>query len=323
MRVRSNSLVKTGAFGIAVLVVAACATAPTSVPEELAPAPLPPPAAAFAFDADDARVRADGQLAAQTGTLESEWGCAVEYEYYEPPTAAAARIEGAAPGLVVLGHGFTRDLTTMRGWARAWSERGMRTVVVGFCNSSVFNGRHDRNAADLVAVATRIEPGDAPIVYAGFSAGGLAALLAAGSDPRAIAYLGLDPVDRGHLAATVERLRMPALFLYAAPSRCNANANMVPVMPEADVRVALRVPFASHCDFEMPYDTACERLCGGVEPEETAREVRATIRALATAWVIAQIGADPRAAAVFGRPALDELERARRVEVLSVETAGR
>lgn len=313
MRVRSNSFVTTGALGIAVLVVAGCATAPTSVPEESAPAPLPPQVDEFAFGGVEAP-------AAETGTIESEWGCAVEYEYYEP---AAPGIDGVRPGLVVLGHGFTRDLSTMRGWARAWSERGMRTVVVGFCNSSVFNGRHDRNAADLVAVATHIEPGDAPIVYAGFSAGGLAALLAAHSDPRAVAYLGLDPVDSGDLAATVERLRMPALFLYAAPSRCNASANMVPVMPEADVRIALRVPFASHCDFELPYDPACERLCGGVEPEEIAREVRATIRAVATAWVTAQIGADPAAAAVFGHPALDELERARRVEVLSVETGGR
>lgn len=319
MRVRSNSLVTTGALAIAVLVVAGCATAPTSVPEELAPDPLPPQVDEFAFGDSEAPAAAEGQ----TGTIESEWGCAVEYEYYEPAAPAAAGIDGVPPGLVVLGHGFTRDLATMRGWAQAWSDRGMRTVVVGFCNSSVFNGRHDRNAADLVAVATHIEPGDAPIVYAGFSAGGLAALLAADSDPRAVAYLGLDPVDSGDLAATVERLRMPALFLYAAPSRCNANANMVPGMPEADVRFALRVPFASHCDFELPYDAACERLCGGVEPEEIAREVRATIRAVATAWVTAQIGADPAAAAVFGHPALDELERARRVEVLSVETGGR
>ena len=210
----------------------------------------------------------------------------------------------------MLGHGFTRSLTTMRGWARAWSDRGLRTVVVGFCNSSIFNGRHDRNAADLVAVARHVEPDDAPVVYAGFSAGALSALLAADSDPRAIAYLGLDPVDSGDQAAAVGRLRMPALFIYGAPSRCNAQNNMIPVMPEADVRIALRVPFASHCDFELPYDSACERICGGVEPEETAGEVRATIRALATAWVTAQIGSEPRGGGGL-RPPDARLARAR------------
>lgn len=310
---------RASALGIAALVVAGCATAPTKVPEGMAPAPLPPYAAGFAIDADDALPPADAgtnDVAVERGSIESAWGCGIDYEYYELDGPAADAPDGATPGLVVLGHGFMRDLTAMRGWARVWSARGMRTVVVGFCNSSLFNGRHDRNAADLVAVATHIEPGDAPIVYAGYSAGGLSALLAAHDDPRAVAYLGLDPVDSGGLATTVDRLRMPALFLYGAPSRCNADANMVPVMPEADVRLALRVPFASHCDFELPYDTACERLCGSVEPEQTAREVRTTIRALATAWVTAQIGADPTAAAVFGRRSLDELERARRIEVL-------
>ncbi len=309
------------AAAIAVTVIlTGCAITPSTVPDERAPAPLQTPVDGFALQSR-ASGESDRTIDVETGSIESEWGCAVEYEYYEPP--APAGIDGATPGLVVLGHGFTRSLTTMRGWARAWSERGMRTVVVGFCNSSIFNGRHDRNAADLVAVARHVEPDDAPIVYAGFSAGALSALLAADSDPRAIAYLGLDPVDSGDQAAAVGRLRMPALFIYGAPSRCNAQNNMIPVMPEADVRIALRVPFASHCDFELPYDSACKRLCGGVEPEETAGEVRATIRALATAWVTAQIGANPAAAAVFARATLDSLERARRIEVIGVELAGR
>lgn len=316
MQHRSIHIVRTGALLLAALIVAACTSAPKTVPADLAPAPLPAPVDEFASKADEA-------VSAETGSIESEWGCAVEYEYYEPAARVAAGIDGATPGLVVLGHGFTRSLTTMRGWARAWSDRGLRTVVVGFCNSSIFNGRHDRNAADLVAVARHVEPDDAPVVYAGFSAGALSALLAADSDPRAIAYLGLDPVDSGDQAAAVGRLRMPALFIYGAPARCNVQNNMIPVMPEADVRVALRVPFASHCDFELPYDSACERLCGGVEPEETAGEVRATIRALATAWVTAQIGANPAAAEVFARPTLDSLERARRIEVIGVELAGR
>jgi hypothetical protein len=251
----------------------------------------------------------------ESGAIDSAYGCAVRYEYYEPHETGAARV-GVEPGLVVIGHGFMRDLTAMRGWAAEWSARGHRAVVVSFCNSGWFNGRHDRNAEDLVAVARHISPGTAPIVYAGFSAGGLSALLAAAGDPHAIAWLGLDPVDSGDLASEMARLRMPALAIVGAPSRCNADGNITGVLPEAAPMIALRIPGATHCDFENPHDPACARVCGRVEPPQSAEEISRTISSLATAWVELQLGAAPEAARVFTRANLDELERSGRVEVL-------
>lgn len=59
---------------------------------------------------------------------------------------------GRGDRTVLLGHGFLRDLRSMRGWAEHWASHGVRTAVVGFCNSTPFDGRHDRNALDLRAV---------------------------------------------------------------------------------------------------------------------------------------------------------------------------
>jgi hypothetical protein len=88
------------------------------------------------------------------------------------------------------------------------------------------------------------------VLYAGFSAGGLAAYLAAGSDPRASAYLGLDAVDSGGLAlARNADFRVPALFLMGEPSSCNAKNN-------------------GH--FLDPYDPRTESVCGKVLPPEAA-----------------------------------------------------
>jgi pimeloyl-ACP methyl ester carboxylesterase len=263
----------------------------------------------------------------ESGALASEYGCTLRYEYYEPVSdgnpdggpGANPRPPGAPAPLVVLGHGFMRDLSSMRGWAREWATRGTRTIVISFCNSSWFDGAHERNARDMIATARHIEPGDAPILYAGFSAGGLSALLAASQDERAVGYLGLDPVDSGGLAASVERLRMPALFLYGEPASCNAENNMIPAMPETARRLALRIPYASHCDFENPYDEVCAGFCGAVEPEESGREIRRTIHALATAWVEAQLGAAPASRRAFDRHVLETAAERRRVEVVMIE----
>lgn len=310
---------------IAVLAVSGCATAPITVPPEDRVGPLPGPLSQFVSVSEDVREAVE----VESGTLTSAYGCTLRYEYHQPPATADDAGTGSTamtppgapvqPGLVVLAHGFMRDLTAMRGWAAEWAARGTPTVVMSFCNSSWFNGRHARNAEDMIALAELLRPGQAPVLYAGFSAGGLSALLATEQDERAIGYLGLDPVDSGELTAGVARLRVPALFIYGAPASCNAENNMVDVMPAAQRRLALRIPYASHCSFEDPYDPACAALCGAEEPEEQAREIRRTIHALATAWVGAQLGASPDARQVFHRRTLEALEAARRVEILSLE----
>ncbi|MFO8150011.1 MAG: hypothetical protein R6T93_06925 [Trueperaceae bacterium] len=270
----------------ALLVALLTACAPTAVTRVTGDPGLPPSAPALA-------ARGPFATTVGTGRLRSAFGCAVDYELHRP-TGAAGRVT------VVMAHGFLRGLATMRGWAEHLASHGVPTAVVGFCNSTPFDGHHDRNAADLRAVADAVRVPGGGVLYAGFSAGGLAALLAAARDPGAVAMLGLDAVDSGGggrpgdgapgLAAGATDLAVPALFLAAEPASCNANGNMLPVATRIASARVVPIPNATHCHFEDPYAPLCERLCGRVEPPEAADAIRATIRALATAWVLTYAG---------------------------------
>jgi pimeloyl-ACP methyl ester carboxylesterase len=252
------------------------ACAPATVRQADVDLALPPSEPAFA-------VAGTVESDIERGSLWSPFGCEVRYEVHRP-----VGWDGGAT--VVLAHGFLRDLRTMRGWAAHLASHGVATAVVSFCNSRLFDGRHDRNAVDLRALADTLQAPDGPVLYVGFSAGGLAALLAAADDPRTVAYLGLDAVDSGGLATRATGLAAPALFLLAEPDACNAQASMAPVAATIAAARLVRIPYATHCHFEDPYAPLCERLCGRVEPQEAADAIRATIRSLATAWILKHAG---------------------------------
>jgi dienelactone hydrolase len=256
-------------LALAALLLVACAPAAVTTVES---APRLPPHDLRLAQAGDADVRAE------RASLRSVVGCEVAYEVLEP----AERVTTAT---AVIAHGFLRDLTTMRGWAEHFASHGVRSVVVSFCASSPFAGRHDRNALDLRAVADAVAGDEGSILYVGFSAGGLSALLAAAEDARTTAYLGLDAVD-GRGGRVTSRFEGPALFLAAEPSACNAQGSLLEVAAELVRADAVRIPAATHCHFEDPYAPLCERLCGRVEPPEAAGAIRAAIRALATEFVL-------------------------------------
>lgn len=287
-----------------VLGLGGCATSPILVPSSEAPGELPASLAPYL------KVGPSG-VSVSSQTLESGFGCTVAYEVYQPIGSAGS---DRAAVTVVLGHGFMSDLTRMRGWAEQWASHGVRTAVVSFCNSTWVSGRHDRNAADMIAVADSLldsQGARGGVIYAGFSAGGLSALLALDSDPRAVAYLGLDPVDSGSFARGAQNIEAPSLFLFGEPSSCNAASNMEQFLPRT--AVAFRIPYATHCDFQNPYDMACERFCGSVAPAATAAAIRNTILGLATAWIVSH-GLDGDAGPMSVDATLvDELERARRI----------
>jgi len=129
------------------------------------------------------------------------------------------------------------------------------------------------------------------VIYAGFSAGGLSALLAAASDPAAIGYLGLDTVDDGSGAKAAANLPFGIWALVSSPSACNAKGNALQVYAAAKVpaRVML-VTDASHCHFEFPMDRMCALLCGKGEQRNSRQEIQSSILGLATASVLCQAG---------------------------------
>ena len=213
----------------------------------------------------------------QSGRFLSAYGCEVVYERHGP------KQESDVP-TVILAHGFKRNRDSMRGWSQYWAKLGIPSVLLDFCNATLINGHHQRNADDMRALADKLEL--ERVVYAGFSAGGLAAYLAALDDPGAVAYLGLDSVDSGKLAREAPRqLTVPVLFLVGKPSMCNARGNFSPVFERWPEYTVTHVPRATHCHFEIPYNKRCAWLCGRRSPQETSA-LQSEIRTLATQWLL-------------------------------------
>jgi dienelactone hydrolase len=223
--------------------------------------PLDPPTAADPADAERGGVRV------QTGSLRSSAGCTIAYDLYR-------RSDDAGPVSVVLAHGFLRDKARMAGLAERLAAAGMATVAIDLCNMRPWDGGHRQNAADMRRVAAGL--GGPAVLYAGFSAGGLAALLAASDDPRSAGVLAMDLVDQDRLGErAAATLRRPIVGLVGEASRCNARNNGLAVLAAAEQAEILRFSGASHCDFEAPSDGLCRLIC---EPADRSPVRSAEIR---------------------------------------------
>ncbi|WP_296699627.1 alpha/beta hydrolase [Thiocapsa sp. UBA6158] len=189
----------------------------------------------------------------ETGAVDSATGCALHYRLYRP---TRARTED----LVVLGHGFLRSQERMVDLAQTLADKGVPTVTLDFCNARFWDGRHVRNGLDMILVADALAAKQ--VVYAGFSAGGLAALVAGRNDPRTLGVVALDLVDAGRLgegmAAGLDR---PLIGLVGDPSPCNAENKGLAVFSATDQAAVERVTGAEHCDFESPTDWLCRLVC--------------------------------------------------------------
>lgn len=220
--------------------------------------------------------------------LESESGCKVTYTNFKPQNSSGEKV-------VVMAHGFFRNEKTQRELAQHLASWGVPVVTVGFCNSRPWNGHHDKNAADMILVASAINAKQ--VIYSGFSAGGLSAIIAASLDSRTLAYLGLDMVDnfdKGLEAATA--VKAPVFALIAESSSCNAKNNGFAAFGKIENPSMLKVNSASHCDFEYPYDKKCAWVCGKAKAPYDRVDIQETILGLTTALLRWQLGLDEQAA---------------------------
>lgn len=223
------------------------------------------------------------------GVLRSATGCVLAYRLYRPEAAARS---AQAPALVVLGHGFLRSQARMRGLAEAIAAAGLPVATLDLCNMRPWAGRHQQNGLDMIALARHLqaEVGGRERVYAGFSAGGLAALVAARHDRQALGVVTLDLVDAQGIGQRAARqLERPLLGLAGAPTNCNARGNAEALFAEREQARLLRIPQAGHCDFEAPTDALCEWLCADPAPSAAPEKVR--LRAWVTRQAVAAIAA--------------------------------
>jgi pimeloyl-ACP methyl ester carboxylesterase len=183
--------------------------------------------------------------------------------------AQVCRPGGTARAAVVLAHGFTRSRATMAGHARMLAGEGLLAVAPDL-PYLVDSRDNARAVADLVAQlrAGSFAPPLQRVVLIGFSAGGLAALLACAT-PGVVGYIGLDPFDRpgGIGRAFAAGVQIPAALLRAPPSACNAYSIAGPwARAFARLEVDRLFDGATHCDFEAPSDVLCRLACGAPDP---------------------------------------------------------
>lgn len=227
-----------------------------------------------------------------SGSLRSDSGCLFDYLHYKPT-------QPSSTSQLLLGHGFLRSQNTLIELSKAFANRGIAVATLNFCNMRPWNGHHERNAQDMRKLARHLNIQQQDVVYGGFSAGALAAILASDSSQRAV--LALDLVDQNQLALNAAKaLDIPVVSLHGPPSRCN-NANRALGVFEqirqhaGSDRVSVTlIPDASHCEFESPSSWLCERLCGDDDSAKADRRTRSAIIEKATGLLMPYFSATPR-----------------------------
>jgi len=224
-----------------------------------------------------------------TNKVESFTGasCSFAYESFTPATEKTQVSVVIAPGFSLgAGLGSSREaLETLATHIASW---GVTTYTVDLCT----NGGsidHSKNGAAMAELGEQL--GGARVIYAGFSAGGLGAMIAASVAKNTEAYLALDAVDSNDLArAALDTIKKPVYAMAGEPSQCNSNENML-TQYEGRMMPVLKVNKAQHFTFEGAPCSGikCVLCAGGGEPEAAA------IRALATSFVLGISGADAKA----------------------------
>ncbi len=143
----------------------------------------------------------------------------------------------------------------------------------------------------LLAVSQKLNADK--VIYMGFSAGGLAAMVAANLDKHTQAFFGLDMVDnRGLGKKLAPNMTVPLYGLIAAPSACNANNNGLDLYALAPQSNVIKVEDTSHCHFEFPVDGKCSFVCGKGEKRFSRQTIQQTIVGLTTSFLLWRTGID-------------------------------
>ncbi len=192
----------------------------------------------------------------------------IQYTLHTPATPAKHH--------VILAHGFLRSPHTMHHLAAALAEHGIETACIQLKRSTPFNGNHAENARDIIALRQAL--GWESATYAGFSAGGLSALLAAADDPACENLLLFDPVDHKNLGKTAApKIQIPTLAILGRPGPGNAHRNASPMLDRIASCRTLEIPAATHCDFEARPSALCHLFTASKPDQERTANLHKTL----------------------------------------------
>ena len=169
-------------------------------------------------------------------------------------------------------------------WHPIWRAGGC-PLSSDLCHAWALDVDINQNGADVVDLVNNIW--DGPVVYMGHSNGAISSLVSASLDDKAVAVLGLDPVERigGNHTDIARSLRVPATGIFGEAAACNTwNSGMEAYMAVPD-RDLFRATEADHCDFEAPTGTVCTLACSGSNDLFTDDVIRSNILGLSTAFV--------------------------------------
>jgi len=192
----------------------------------------------------------------------------IRYLHHAPESRATQR--------VIIAHGFLRSPETMDYLSTALAKAGCETASIDLKRSKPWNGRHAENAQDMIALRQSL--GWESVVYAGFSAGGLSALLAAADDPACHGVLLLDPVEHGKLGINAAaRVKVPVLAILGQPGPGNAQGNAAPMLAAIPQARTIEIKSATHCDFETSPSIACHLITGSKPDKARTADVHAAV----------------------------------------------
>jgi pimeloyl-ACP methyl ester carboxylesterase len=236
--------------------------------------------------------------------------CTFETESFVPDQAETDQVVILAPGFAFgAGLGSTRE--AMSPLAEHFASWGITTYTVALCTNGP-SIDHPRNGQAIAELGESVGANGA--VYMGFSAGGLATMLAAAEAGNTRAYFALDAVDTDNLAApALDALSVPRFALVGEGSSCNSTNNMLAAYQGKDVR-AVRVIGAQHFIFEGDVCAGIKCLAcdgGGAEQVEV-------VRAMSTAFLSHVLDLDAEALSWWDADGARfvELEKAGRVSTL-------
>ncbi|MEY8702169.1 dienelactone hydrolase family protein [Francisella philomiragia] len=177
--------------------------------------------------------------------------------------------------VVIVVHGFSRSKDNMSGWGNFLADHGYFVVVPNL----PFWANHTKNAKFISELINYIYSNsnyksiiNNDLALVGFSAGGLATLIATSENTRVKLWVGLDPVDVGNLGTqAAKNVNCPTYIIAAPASACNANNNYKDFITSLKDNTLIKINGAVHVDAEWPTSRFAEFFCGKSTPQKRER----------------------------------------------------
>lgn len=201
------------------------------------------------------------------------------------------------PSIVILGHGFARGPGTMTGWADHLASWGVKVLLPTLCHYNILAGvDHEKNGLNMVELGQAY--GANEVIYAGHSAGGLAAIIAGSLDNNNLGILGLDATDTDGIPGVpnfigqqyAANVTSTAFSVRGEPSSCNSEGNGLDLFEMMPNSYKVKVDEADHCDFEYPTNFGCEINCENSQASVSDEEIRSLIVTFGTSAILSLAG---------------------------------